>query len=384
MCGIFGYAGNISKDKYGLAFEFLKELAKESEIRGVDSTGFSCKFRDTNIVVTDKLPFRASIFTNASHKFRKLRRKMPDFFIGHTRLGTGSSPIINNNNHPFISKHYHMIHNGIVPSWKNVQKKHELSMKSETDSEVIIRMLEKSREDGDNTRDSVKHVLNKVWGNMAVALLDLDSPYIWLFRNENPIFVFQVPPKVFGDDVFFFASLSTIFNDAWKTIFGNKSDKDNVEPIYLKANKLYSISPVRKLLNNQDWHKFVLYNIDVTSKFDRSKQYTATTGNITTKFFNQIHFFSRVIDPKRPELGLRLSKDDIRGIRDKMDKKDGKLKVRIDGLTLDEYAGLKTVVDDMFKTEANYSLGDKSVQDLCEFTSKTNGAGCKIGESINS
>ena len=122
MCGIFGYAGNIHKDNYEPAFKLLKQLGRESEIRGADSTGFSCKFHDANKIVTDKMPYRASIFDSTSHKFKKLRTKMPEFFIGHTRLGTGSSPIINNNNHPFYGKHYHMIHNGVVPSWKNIQK----------------------------------------------------------------------------------------------------------------------------------------------------------------------------------------------------------------------------------------------------------------------
>ena len=382
MCGIFGYAGRINKEKYGLAYSFLKELGKESEARGIDSTGFSCKFRDTNIIVTDKLPYRASIFTKTSRKFRGLRRKMPEFFIGHTRLGTGSSPIINNNNHPFVGKHYHMIHNGVVPSWKNVRKEHELSMDSETDSEVIIRMLEKSRANGDRSLGSVENVLNKIWGNMAVALLDTNAPYIWLFRNENPIWVFQVPPKVFGDDVYFFASLATIFDDAWKTIFDSNPDKSGVESIYLKSNKLYSISPVQKLLDGDGLHKFVLYNMDIKSRFDRAKQYTST-GAITTRFYNQIKFYSKVIDADKPQLGLDLAESDVKEIRKKINEKDGKLKIRIDGLTINEFASLKTLVDDLYKTEMNYFLknkmGDEDVQDICELSDKANGAEFEIG-----
>ena len=151
MCGILGYAGNIRKDKCALAFKFLQELYSESEIRGQDSTGFSCKFYGIKRVISDKMPYRASTFCMASHKFRKLKRKMPQLFIGHTRFGTGSSPIINNNNHPFHGKYYDMVHNGVVHSWRDIQKKNELSMDSETDSEVILRFIEKARRDGEDT-----------------------------------------------------------------------------------------------------------------------------------------------------------------------------------------------------------------------------------------
>ena len=78
MCGIFGYAGKISKDKYNLAFKLIKELGKESEVRGQDATGFSCKFHDTNRVVTHKMPFRATIFNRTSFRFQRLKRKMPE------------------------------------------------------------------------------------------------------------------------------------------------------------------------------------------------------------------------------------------------------------------------------------------------------------------
>jgi len=194
MCGIFGYAGNIrGKENSVLAFRLLKEIGKESEIRGQDSTGFSCKFNKTNLIVSDKMPFRASIFNRASHKFMKLRSRMPELFIGHTRLGTGSSPMINNNNHPFYGNMYHMVHNGVIPSWKDIQKKHNLDMHSETDSEVILRVMEKAKASGKTTLQSVEETFDKVWGNMAVAMLDKKAPYIWLFRNENPINVFHVP-----------------------------------------------------------------------------------------------------------------------------------------------------------------------------------------------
>lgn len=377
MCGIYGYAGNIHKDKYELAFRLLRQLGKESEVRGVDSTGFSCKFRDTDWIVTDKLPYRATVFNTVSHKFKRLRKRMPELFIGHTRLGTGSSPIINNNNHPFYGEHYHMVHNGVVPSWKDIQKENKLNMDSETDSEIIIRVLDKARASGKKTSNAVEDVLEKVWGNMAVALLDKERPYIWLFRNDNPIHIFQIPKHVFGEEMYFFASLSTIFDDAWMAAFGNRYEKDDVESVYLQKNKLYSISPIKKFIKGEGWHRFVVYHISVKNRFEKARQYSSNSVR-TTRYYNQIQFWSDVIDANRPELGFTLSDENIKAIKSKLKEKDGKEKVKIDGLSHSEFAGLRTLVDDLFKVETKYKLNKRIIipnaKDICEFAGKVDGA----------
>ncbi len=355
MCGIFGYAGKISGDKSFLAHKLLSRIAFYSEVRGIDSTGFSCKYQG-GPVITDKMPYRAGIFVRASHKFKRLRRKMPEFFIGHTRLGTGSTPLINNNNHPFYGSYYHMIHNGVVPSWRDVQKKQELSMTSETDSEVILRFLEKERFNKKRTKDAVENLLGNVWGNMAVALLEIDEPKVWLFRNENPISVYSIPKKIFGDDVYFFASLDSIFNNAWKDVFDHLPHKDDVKSDYLKSNKLYSISPASTFIKGDGWHKFVVYNLNIKDEFSKPHQYSrcnTTTGSTRrVTYYRQEHYFSKVIDENKPQLGCDIPDDVIVKIQKGLAEKDGKKKITIDGMTADEYAGLNTLINDLYKVEA--------------------------------
>jgi len=376
MCGIFGYAGVIHKDKYESAFKLLRQLGRESEVRGVDSTGFSCKFHETERIVTDKMPFRATVFDSASHKFKRLRKKMPELFIGHTRLGTGSSPIINNNNHPLYGEFYHMVHNGVIPSWRNIQKENKLVMNSETDSEVIIRVMEQARSSGKRTNDAVEETLSKVWGNMAVALLDKESPYIWLFRNDNPIHIFQIPKHVFGQEMYFFASLSTIFDDAWKSVFGKRFEKDGVESVYLQQNKLYSISPISKFIKGEGWHRFVVYHISVKNRFEKSRQYSSNNVR-STKFYNQTHFWSTVIDVEKPQLGLDISDEDVAAIRSKLAEKDGKEKIKIDGLSPVEFGGLRTLVDDLYKAEMKHEMSKRIIisnaEDINKFANKTDG-----------
>ena len=230
-------------------------------------------------------------------------------------------------------------------------------MTSETDSEIIIRVLEKARASGKNTGNAVEEVLDKVWGNMAVALLDKDKPCVWLFRNNNPIHVFVIPKHIFGQEVYFFASLSAIFDDAWKTTFGNRYEKDGVESVYLQQNKLYSISPIKKFIRGAGWCRFIVYNIKVDNKFEKARQYSSNNVR-STKYYNQTLFWSSVIDASRPQLGLRLSSENVQAIKSKMKEKDGKEKIKIDGLTPIEFASLKTLVDGLFKSETAYFLSE--------------------------
>jgi glucosamine 6-phosphate synthetase-like amidotransferase/phosphosugar isomerase protein len=151
MCGIFGYTGIIKPEYRKPVYKLLKNLAIASEARGRDSTGFAARYPPIEDgpprIVADKIPMRASAYVNASPKFLDLQKNMPSSFIGHTRLGTGSTRHINNNNHPFFGSTYHMVHNGVIPSWKSIAKEYKLFMQSETDSEVILRLIEKNMEE---------------------------------------------------------------------------------------------------------------------------------------------------------------------------------------------------------------------------------------------
>ena len=141
MCGIFGYVGNIPPSKWSIAHKFISKLAVASQSRGTDATGFAARWPKNKIVV-DKSPQRAEYFVNTSFKLKDLSSEMPTSFVGHTRLGTGSTPLINNNNHPFLGDRFCMVHNGIIPSWKDFSEKNNIDMLSETDSEIILRVIE--------------------------------------------------------------------------------------------------------------------------------------------------------------------------------------------------------------------------------------------------
>lgn len=362
MCGIFGYAGNSNKDE--LLHKFISVLAAESEERGVDSTGFSARF-DSGYIVTDKMPFRASIFTEMSHKFARMVNKMPSTFIGHTRLGTGSSPIVNNNNHPFIGKDYDMVHNGVIPSWRDIAKEHKLDMTSETDSEVILRLFEQKHSKTKRIDTTIEWLLETVWGNMAVALLEKKRPLIWLFRNENPIHVFIINESVFGGPIHIFCSNKQIFDRTWKAVF-NDAPESLVESLLLEDNQLFRLSPTPRRINSRN-ERFIVYSLNVRRKFRVSKQYdgvVAGANDVTGRYRTSYHperFYSQIVDVNDVSKGCAFSKEDQKKIGKILNNRDGDEKLLLDGMHVKEYASLKTFVLSVLKEErkAEKKIGNR-------------------------
>lgn len=354
MCGIFGYAGNASEGRTVALYELVQAMAAESEARGVDSTGFAARF-DSGHTIVDKMPYRASIFTNMSHKFTMLERKMPSTFIGHTRLGTGSSPMINNNNHPFIGHEYYMVHNGVIPSWRDVVKTHQLPMSSETDSEVVLRLIEKQKKTL-GLKKSIEWILDNVWGNMAIALLDKRDPHVWLFRNDNPIHVFVVDKSVFGGEITLFCSTKQIFDAAWKRAFNKKPANGVIKAHYLDDNHLFRIS-TNGISVKGKIERFIVRRLDVKRKFRVKKQYygatvgaTDETGRYSTVGATEC-FYSKVVDVSDVSKGCRFTDKQQSKMREILSKKDGKNKIQIDGMHVNEYASLKTLVGNTSRIE---------------------------------
>jgi glucosamine 6-phosphate synthetase-like amidotransferase/phosphosugar isomerase protein len=360
MCGIWGYAGNIGAEQTTLAHDFLTNLAIASEARGTDSTGFSARF-DSGHVIVDKMPYRAGIYSQMSPRFWLLRKKMPSTLIGHTRLGSGSSPLINNNNHPFVGSRYHLVHNGVIPSWRDLKTTHQVDLESETDSELIIRIVEKKMAEKKQLSSSVEWLLDNIWGNMACALLDLNSPQIFLFRNDNPILVFHVPGGIFGSDgVIFFASTDDIFESAWRATFRNKSYKKlKVTSSFLFDNQMYMISSRAHPTSTPGrMAKFMVYELNVKRKFSKSKSYGYTGYQGASDYNYSSHtsttsedYWSYIPNPDNPIFGARLDKETSEKICKRLQDKDGGQKVRVDSLTLTEHYEYRQWCDDILGIE---------------------------------
>ena len=169
MCGIVGYIGN--KDAYPILINGLKKL----EYRGYDSSG---------IMLYDK---KASIkkakgkVSDLEVLYKNEKEKKGCIGIGHTRWATHGPPNkINSHPHLSNSGDLSLIHNGIIENYdalKAILHKKGYLFKSETDSEVLVNLIEEVKKTKKvKLGKAVRLALKQVVGAYAIVVFDSTNP----------------------------------------------------------------------------------------------------------------------------------------------------------------------------------------------------------------
>jgi glutamine---fructose-6-phosphate transaminase (isomerizing) len=179
MCGIFGYTGKQTVND--LVFNGLKRL----EYRGYDSWG---------IAVLDKnkiYQYKDIGLVEQNPKLEKLPKS--NVGIGHTRWATHGG-VTKTNAHPHISttKDFTLVQNGIVENFDSLKKqlkKEGLKFKSETDTEVIVKLVEKEKNKGASLKEALKKAFKKLEGRNTVAILDAKNNKIYAIKNGSPLVI---------------------------------------------------------------------------------------------------------------------------------------------------------------------------------------------------
>lgn len=176
MCGIFGYVG--PKNAPEVVLEGLKRL----EYRGYDSWG---------IAVKDQQHLRVDKHVG---KIGTAKTNLPksNLGIGHTRWAThGGVTVANAHPHLDCTKTLALMHNGIVENFQALKDKlikvgHVF--KSETDTEVIIHLIEENlKKNGFAT--SVRDAFQRLTGLNAVIVAYALSSEIIAAKNGSPLVV---------------------------------------------------------------------------------------------------------------------------------------------------------------------------------------------------
>ena len=170
MCGIFGLIGN-SDDAPSKTFKGLADI----EYRGYDSWGIASwklaakgeprQRRETgNWKIDKKIGFLPS----------SIKPLTSSIAIGHTRWATHGG-VTEANAHPHVdcSGKLVIVHNGIVENYlelKKTLKNHKF--KSETDTEVIIHLIEEEYGKSKNLTKAVSAVFKKLNGLNAIVVSD--------------------------------------------------------------------------------------------------------------------------------------------------------------------------------------------------------------------
>ncbi len=181
MCGIIGYLG--ARPKGTVLLEGLRSL----EYRGYDSAGVAV-MQDGRIV-TVKREGNLDCLEDA------LRREPLDGYlgIGHTRWATHGAPS-RDNAHPHLDcgGRLALAHNGILENFRELREELERRghrMASETDSEVLVHLVEENMDDGD-LAEALRRSLRRVEGSYAVVCMSLDVPGVIVgARRDSPLLV---------------------------------------------------------------------------------------------------------------------------------------------------------------------------------------------------
>jgi glutamine---fructose-6-phosphate transaminase (isomerizing) len=181
MCGIVGYVG--PKQVSGLLVEGLRRL----EYRGYDSAGVTVLGSDGELRTLKR-----------SGKLDELEGALAmsplegSCGIGHTRWATHGAPT-RDNAHPHTSADgtIALVHNGIIENAGTLRTKLEREgavFRSETDTEVVVHLVDRLWPEGGRLEDAVTAALEQVIGAYGIAVVSSRDPdKIVVARNGSPL-----------------------------------------------------------------------------------------------------------------------------------------------------------------------------------------------------
>ncbi len=199
MCGIVGYLG-----KQDRAYDILIQGLKRLEYRGYDSAGVALVTDDGALNVHKAQGKVANLEAKAS-----LGDTHGALGIAHTRWATHGEPN-DINAHPHVSQsgEIAIVHNGTIENYavlKQVLTDHGYTFKSETDTEVLVQLIDYIKQTNDCTlEEAVREALLQVEGAYAIAVVERGRPDTLVAARKSSPLVIGV-----GDGETFIASDGT-------------------------------------------------------------------------------------------------------------------------------------------------------------------------------
>ncbi|MDZ4667586.1 MAG: glutamine--fructose-6-phosphate transaminase (isomerizing) [bacterium] len=184
MCGIVAYIGH--RDACPIILKGLKRL----EYRGYDSAGVALLDGNKEMKVYKK-----------TGKVTDLEKEIGDrdtsafTGMGHTRWATHGEPN-DRNAHPHLSGdgQFAIIHNGIIENYSSLKEmliKRGHEFKSETDTEVLIHLIEEVfKNNSVKFEEAVRMALTQVVGAYAIVILSKNDPnYLIGAKKGSPMVI---------------------------------------------------------------------------------------------------------------------------------------------------------------------------------------------------
>ena len=190
MCGILGVVLLKNENIYNLIINGLIQLQN----RGYDSAGFC-------VINNDKFDVYKYASTNelsAIDRLKSLNLHTDNVFtgFGHNRWATHG--VKNDTNaHPHLSNNnqFSIVHNGIIENYielKDFLIKNDYYFKSQTDTEVIVNLIEYNYTKTGNIYESIQNTIQMLRGTYGLIIQSILEPNVlYCIRNGSPLLVGQ-------------------------------------------------------------------------------------------------------------------------------------------------------------------------------------------------
>ena len=190
MCGIFGILTVSAENIYKRIIDGLTQLQN----RGYDSSGLAVVEADGTIEIhkyasndkIDSLEYLNNKCINLASTSK--------MGIGHNRWAThGMKCDANAHPHMSYNRQFIIVHNGIIENY--IELRDELISRgfrfnSQTDTEVIVNLVEYYSREGNTTYDSLNYTIQRLQGTYGIILIDLKTPdHLFCVRNGSPLLV---------------------------------------------------------------------------------------------------------------------------------------------------------------------------------------------------
>ena len=220
MCGIVAYLGQQN------AYEIIIKGLQRLEYRGYDSAGIALH-QNGEINV-----FKQKGKVNDLQNFIADNDTKSSLGIGHTRWATHGLPNdINAHPHQSGNKKISLVHNGIIENYAILKQELEErghTFLSETDTEVLVHLIEEIQEKGNLPLfEAVRVALSEVVGAYAIVVLDQDNPNQLIAARKSSPLVIGI-----GENEYFLASDATPIVEYTKNVI--YLDDDEIALINLK------------------------------------------------------------------------------------------------------------------------------------------------------
>lgn len=233
MCGIVGYIGD--KKASPILIKGLEYL----EYRGYDSAGIAI-FQDNKIQIYKKKGKVSLLKYSIGDK-----NLLGTVGIAHTRWATHGEPS-DKNSHPHLSMsgRIAIVHNGIIENYQSIKKMLEskgYTFKSDTDTEVLVNLIEDIKENTKTAIDeAVRLALGKVVGAYAIVVMSLDEEDTLVVAKKGSPVVIGI-----GSGEYFIASDATpLVEHTNKVIYLNDG-----EMAIIKKEKLV-VKTIKNIIKN--------------------------------------------------------------------------------------------------------------------------------------